>query len=42
MVGDSATLSDHPFYQRMIEYFDTFGAYRIVWEEWEEDDTLCH
>ena len=33
MVGDSATLSAHPFYRRMIEYFDTFGAYRTVWEE---------
>jgi len=39
MVGDSATLSAHPFYRRMIEYFDTFGAYRTVWEE---DDTVCH
>lgn len=37
MVGDSATLSAHPFYHRMIEYFDTFGAYRTVWEE---DDTV--
>ncbi len=37
MVGDSATLSAHPFYHRMIEYFDTFGAYTTVWEE---DDTV--
>jgi ATP-dependent RNA/DNA helicase IGHMBP2 len=33
MVGDSATLSAHPFYRRMIEYFDAIGAYRTVWEE---------
>jgi len=32
VVGDSATLSVHPFYQRMIEYFDQLGAYRTVWE----------
>jgi len=37
MVGDSATLSAHPFYHRMIEYFDTFGAYTTVLEE---DDTV--
>ncbi len=33
VVGDSATLSGHPFYRRMIEYFETVGAYRTVWEE---------
>jgi len=33
VVGDSATLSNHPFYRRMIEYFDRLGAYRTVWEE---------
>jgi predicted DNA helicase len=33
VVGDSATLSNHPFYRRMIEYFDALGAYRTVWEE---------
>jgi predicted DNA helicase len=33
MVGDSATLSSHPFYRRMIDYFDSLGAYRTVWEE---------
>ena len=37
IVGDSATLSAHEFYRRMIEYFDTSGAYGTVWEE---DDTL--
>ena len=33
VVGDSATLARHPFYQRMIEYFEGLGAYRTVWEE---------
>jgi superfamily I DNA and/or RNA helicase len=33
VIGDSATLANHPFYQRMIEYFETLGAYRTVWEE---------
>ncbi len=33
VVGDSATLSGHPFYRRMIEYFETVGAYHTVWEE---------
>ncbi|MGE5294811.1 MAG: C-terminal helicase domain-containing protein, partial [Solirubrobacterales bacterium] len=33
IVGDSATLSADPFYQRMIEYFESSGAYRTVWEE---------
>jgi ATP-dependent RNA/DNA helicase IGHMBP2 len=33
VVGDSATLSTHPFYRRMMEYWETSGAYRTVWEE---------
>ncbi len=33
IVGDSATLSGHPFYRRMIDYFEQMGAYRTVWEE---------
>ena len=33
VIGDSATLAGHPFYQRMIEYFEKLGAYRTVWEE---------
>ncbi|MCY2993824.1 MAG: IGHMBP2 family helicase, partial [Planctomycetota bacterium] len=32
VVGDSATLSAHPFYQRLIEYFEQIGAYRTVWD----------
>ena len=33
ITGDSATLSTHPFFCRMIEYFEGLGAYRTVWEE---------
>ncbi|MEN6338317.1 MAG: IGHMBP2 family helicase, partial [Phycisphaerales bacterium] len=33
LVGDSATLSAHPFYRRMIEHFEAASAYRTVWEE---------
>jgi superfamily I DNA and/or RNA helicase len=33
VIGDSATLGGHPFYKRMIEYFEAAGAYRTVWEE---------
>ncbi|MFO0847515.1 MAG: AAA domain-containing protein [Gemmataceae bacterium] len=35
VVGDSATLAGHPFYARMLEYFERTGAYRSVWEEAE-------
>ncbi len=33
VVGDSATIGPHPFYQQMLEYFESIGAYRTVWEE---------
>jgi superfamily I DNA and/or RNA helicase len=33
VIGDSATVSAAPFYQRMVAYFDTIGAYHSVWEE---------
>lgn len=33
VVGDSATLSAHPFYRRLLDYFEALGAYRTVWEE---------
>jgi ATP-dependent RNA/DNA helicase IGHMBP2 len=32
VVGDSATLGSHRFYAAMLEYFETAGAYRSVWE----------
>ncbi len=33
VIGDSATLSALPFYQRLFGYFEEIGAYRTVWEE---------
>ncbi len=33
VVGDSATLANHPFYQRLLTYFEEIGAYASVWEE---------
>jgi superfamily I DNA and/or RNA helicase len=33
VIGDSATLANHPFYQRLLTYFETLGAYGSVWEE---------
>ena len=33
VVGDGATLAGHPFYQRMIDFFQASDAYRTVWEE---------
>jgi superfamily I DNA and/or RNA helicase len=32
VIGDSATLSSLPFYQRLLEHFEAIGAYRTVWE----------
>ncbi len=33
VIGDSATITSHGFYQRMVEYFESLGAYHSVWEE---------
>src|SRR4029077_2420206 len=33
VIGDSATIGGHPFYQRLFSYFETIHAYRSVWEE---------
>jgi len=33
VVGDSATITAHPFYQRLVDYFETIGAYVSIWEE---------
>jgi len=33
VVGDSATVTVHPFYQRLVDYFDAIGAYHSVWED---------
>ncbi len=32
VIGDSATVSRHPFYLRLVQYFEQTGAYRTVWE----------
>ena len=33
VIGDSATLACHPFYQSMITYFESIGACQSVWQE---------
>jgi superfamily I DNA and/or RNA helicase len=35
VVGDSATLSCHPFYERLFACFEALGAHQSVWEEEE-------
>lgn len=32
VVGDSATLSVHPFLQRLLQYFETEQSYHSIWE----------
>jgi ATP-dependent RNA/DNA helicase IGHMBP2 len=32
MIGDSATLANHPFYRDLIEHFESTSSYRTVWE----------
>ncbi|MCA9132199.1 MAG: AAA family ATPase [Planctomycetales bacterium] len=32
IIGDSATLANHPFYREMIDYFEGQQAYHTVWE----------
>ena len=34
VIGDSATISTHPFYQQLLTYFESIGAYHSVWEEY--------
>ncbi len=33
VVGDSATIATHAFYQQLMDYFESIGAYHTVWEE---------
>ena len=33
IIGDSATIGGHPFYARMLAWFEQQGTYRTVWEE---------
>ncbi len=35
VIGDSATLANDPFYQRMLTHFEEIGATSSVWEETE-------
>jgi superfamily I DNA and/or RNA helicase len=35
VIGDSATITSHPFYQRMVTSFESIAAYHSVWEEQE-------
>jgi ATP-dependent RNA/DNA helicase IGHMBP2 len=32
VIGDSATITAHPFYARLVDYWDVIGAYQSVWE----------
>jgi ATP-dependent RNA/DNA helicase IGHMBP2 len=32
VIGDSATLANHPFYAEMVDYFQAQAAYHSVWE----------
>ena len=33
VIGDSATITTHPFYEQLLTYFDSIGAYHSIWEE---------
>jgi len=33
VIGDSATITTHPFYEKLVKYFEEIGAYHSVWEE---------
>ena len=33
VVGDSATLGHSPFFKSLLDYFESVGGYRSVWEE---------
>ncbi|MBM81027.1 MAG: AAA family ATPase [Planctomycetaceae bacterium] len=33
VVGDSATLGGHEFYEKLLAYFESIGAYSTVWSE---------
>jgi ATP-dependent RNA/DNA helicase IGHMBP2 len=35
VIGDSATLACHPFYQGLFDYFESIDAHHSVWEEAE-------
>jgi superfamily I DNA and/or RNA helicase len=33
IIGDGATITAHPFYEQLLAYFDSIGAYHSIWEE---------
>ncbi len=33
VIGDSATISEHPFYSSLLSHFDAIDAYHGVWDE---------
>lgn len=33
VIGDSATITTHPFYADLVTYWESIGAYRSIWEE---------
>ena len=33
VIGDSATLSRHPFYADLVAYAESHNAYKSAWEE---------
>lgn len=33
VIGDSATITYHPFYEKLVRHFEALGAYHSVWEE---------
>ncbi|MCC7117629.1 MAG: AAA family ATPase [Anaerolineales bacterium] len=33
VIGDSSTIAAHPFYEKLVKYFEAIGAYHSVWEE---------
>ena len=37
MIGDSATLSSHPFYERLLDHLQGSSAYQSIWEEPDPD-----
>jgi len=33
MIGDSATLSNHPFFEDLLRYVESVNGYRSAWED---------
>ncbi len=32
IIGDSATLSAHPFYRELLDHCEAAGVYRSIWD----------